>query len=215
MKNLRVLSVFCLLFYAVSLSGQISNNGKTISLSPKSSTFLNAKNDTISSTEYSSLLNSGLFITSFSVSGDSHYTIRLDSTELVKLVGCQSPVLEFGLHNGKKIILDQKNIYVIVFWGTGCKPCVREMDDLIQASHKNKMVKYLFITNDDEPKAIGFLKERIRLINLVTSASVMAKSFRVDNLPTTFFIARGKMIRHIVVGPVVNKINDLIKELAD
>jgi len=59
------------------------------------------------------------------------------------------------------------------------------------------------------------LKERIRLINLVTSASVMAKSFRVDNLPTTFFIARGKMIRHIVVGPVVNKINDLIKELAD
>jgi len=184
-------------------------------LSPKSSTFLNAKKDTISPTEYASLLNSGLFVTSFSVVGDAHYTIQLDSTEIVKLVGRQSPIIEFRINNGKKIILVKNKSYVIAFWATGCKPCVREMDDLIQLSHKDKRIEFIFVTNDDEPKAAGFLKERIRQINLVTSGSVLTKSFRVDNLPTTFFIARGKIIRHIVVGPVVRKMDDLIKELAD
>jgi thiol-disulfide isomerase/thioredoxin len=94
---------------------------------------------------------------------------------------------------------------VLNFWATWCPPCRAELPELQAASERLAGQVVVVGVNQAEPSAdVAAFANRMGLgftVPLDTGAQA-SRAYGVRSLPTTFFIDRQGVIRHIQVGPV-------------
>ena len=110
--------------------------------------------------------------------------------------------LDFSKYKGKVILM--------TFWRKKCEECVRVLDQLekIHQKYQDKGFTSMAIDADNldyvpSGKVIEFVKARKLSYPVLLDDSFQAtQAYKVINIPATFLIDRGGIIRHIVYAPV-------------
>jgi len=92
---------------------------------------------------------------------------------------------------------------VINFWATWCLPCRQEMPALDRVAATHPEVTFLEVDLQEDPEAVGAFFTRYGLEHLQPIIDPQGKTttrYGVLSLPTTFFVDRGGVIRHIHIG---------------
>lgn len=123
----------------------------------------------------------------------------------------------------KPHINNTRHIVVISFWATYCKPCKKELPELMKfaANHKNDSVKVLALSIDKEGASIvaPYVKEHnITLPVLLDQYRRTAMRYGVTSLPALFVIDDRGTIRYSSVGfdgkePLDEKLDAIVKDL--
>jgi thiol-disulfide isomerase/thioredoxin len=134
----------------------------------------------------------------------------------------QAPAPNFAWYDpsGKDVRLSdfRGRVVVVNFWATNCQACRREMPALNRVARSEPDVVFLEINI----KGMGESVERVesffaqlaveRLTPLLDTQLTTATRYGVISLPTTFFIDRAGVIRHLEIGaPSVALGEDQIK----
>jgi peroxiredoxin len=123
------------------------------------------------------------------------------------------PNATFKNLNGDDIILSRfkGKILLINFWGTWCVPCLQEIPDLVELSHrfKSEGLEVVGIAIDSgRPEDIRkFMSEHgMDYLVLIGELGVVKSRFHVIGFPTSLLIDRDGMIRKRYVGPQTEKV---------
>jgi cytochrome c biogenesis protein CcmG/thiol:disulfide interchange protein DsbE len=133
-----------------------------------------------------------------------------------------APDFSLQLFNGGQLSLSGLHDQVIVvnFWGSWCEPCREEAPVLekVWQEYQGQGVTFIGIAyKDTEGKARAFLDEfGITYPNALDSGNRVARSYRVQGVPETFFIKDGE-ITSLYIGPLtedqlVTRIERLLAE---
>ena len=134
------------------------------------------------------------------------------------------PAMEVGLHEGKlapNFLLEtldggemrlsdlRGQAVVINFWATWCKPCRKEIPELVDAynSYRDRGLIILGV-NMQEGKGIvrPFAEEfGMKFPIPIDRDGEVGDSYRILGLPTTYFVDRGGVVRSVFTGPFVEQ----------
>ena len=109
---------------------------------------------------------------------------------------------------GDKIILaDLKGKHVVLnFWASWCDPCKEEAATLQQAAvdYADKNIVFVGVDYlDQEPAAMRYLQEyKITYANGPDLASQIARRYRIQGVPETFFIKPDGTVDWFKIGPL-------------
>lgn len=100
---------------------------------------------------------------------------------------------------------------VLNFWATWCGPCRKEMPQFVRAydAYANEGLEIVAV-NLQEGKSIsqGFVDDYgVDFTVLVDRDAEVGDRYRVDGLPTTFFIDRNGVVRSLYLGPFIDEQN--------
>ena len=132
--------------------------------------------------------------------------------------------MEVGLHEGKlapNFLLEtleggemrlsdlRGQAVVINFWATWCKPCRKEIPELVDAynSYRDRGLIILGV-NLQEGKGIvrPFAEEfGMKFPIPIDRDGEVGDSYRILGLPTTYFVDRGGVVRSVFTGPFFEK----------
>jgi len=118
-----------------------------------------------------------------------------------------APDFSLQLFDGDQLSLaDLRNqVIVLNFWGSWCEPCHEEAPILEKAwqEYQSQGVTFIGVAyKDTEGKARAFLDEfDITYPNALDSGNRVARSYRVQGVPETFFIKDGE-IASLYIGPL-------------
>jgi peroxiredoxin len=121
-------------------------------------------------------------------------------------VGFRAPEFSLTSLEGSRVSSNdlRGKVVLINFWATWCIPCRAEMPDLqaTYLTHQADDFIVLAINNAEDPETVRkFVEEfHLTLPILLDPDGAAAKSFRVQALPTSFFIDREGIIRATNVG---------------
>ncbi|WP_438351307.1 redoxin domain-containing protein [Paenibacillus sp. FA6] len=121
-------------------------------------------------------------------------------------VGNSTPSFNLLGLDGKVHNLDEYkgNAMVINFWGTWCKPCVKEMPALQSQSEKWKDKNVVVIginAGEDLMSVENFVKQaNISFPILLDPNREAVRSYGISPLPTTLFVSSDGIIRNIHSG---------------
>lgn len=93
---------------------------------------------------------------------------------------------------------------VVNFWATWCVPCRAEMP-LLEGSAKETGITFLAVDLEEDATAIRAFFDQLqltRLSPLVDADGAVFRRWGVVSLPTTFFIDRDGIVRHVEIGPL-------------
>lgn len=106
---------------------------------------------------------------------------------------------------------------IINFWATWCPPCREEMPLLLEISVKYSDRLQIFAINNGESKELVIDYVRKNGINfpvLLDEKSVIAKKFRIYNLPASYFVDSQGILRSIRVGALTKtNINEYLQTI--
>ena len=129
-----------------------------------------------------------------------------------------APELEFTTFEGETIRLDDlrgKGV-VVNFWASWCDPCRAEAELLEQVSRRERDNGIVFLGLDyldQEHAALAYLAEYgITYANGPDLRSAIARRYRINGVPETFFISPEGRIVSTVIGPLQSEA-DLIKRI--
>lgn len=117
-------------------------------------------------------------------------------------------------------------VVVINLWTSWCPPCREEMPAIEQVyrQSKDQGLEVLAVNStfqDDEQAAAAFVQELgLTFPVLLDRDGAISRRYRLQALPTTFFVDRRGIIRHVVPGGpmqpafIESKILDLLAEAA-
>lgn len=118
--------------------------------------------------------------------------------------GAPAPTFTLERYGGGRISLDELRGKVVLlnFWATWCPPCVEEMPSLLKVAreYESQGLVLLAVNKDEEESAkaaVGvFLAKRIPDLapHVVFGDTLMAANYRVQSLPTSYFIGRDGMV---------------------
>jgi thiol-disulfide isomerase/thioredoxin len=118
--------------------------------------------------------------------------------------GALAPSFTLEKYGGGRISLDELRgkVVLINFWATWCPPCVEEMPTLVKVAREyESQGLVLLAVNKDEAEsakaAVGvFVANRIPDLasHVVFADARMATNYRVQSLPTSYFIGRDGMV---------------------
>ena len=118
-----------------------------------------------------------------------------------------APDFSLQLFNGSQLSLANLRDQVIVvnFWGSWCEPCQEEAPVLekVWQEYQGQGVTFIGIAyKDTEGKARAFLDEfGITYPNAFDPGNRVARAYRVQGVPETFFIRDGE-IASLYIGPL-------------
>jgi cytochrome c biogenesis protein CcmG/thiol:disulfide interchange protein DsbE len=118
-----------------------------------------------------------------------------------------APDFSLQLFDGGQLSLEDLHAQVIVinFWGSWCEPCREEAPILekVWQEYQGQGVTFIGIAyKDTEGKARAFLDEfGITYPNALDPANRVARAYRVQGVPETFFIKDGE-IASLYIGPL-------------
>jgi cytochrome c biogenesis protein CcmG/thiol:disulfide interchange protein DsbE len=118
-----------------------------------------------------------------------------------------APDFSLQLFDGGQLSLADLHDQVIVvnFWGSWCAPCRKEAPVLekVWQEYQGQGVTFIGIAyKDTEGKARAFLDEfGITYPNALDPANRVARAYRVQGVPETFFIKDGEIV-NFYIGPL-------------
>ena len=120
-------------------------------------------------------------------------------------IGAEAPLFAWATPQGQLTNLEalRGRTVVINFWATWCVPCREEMPALDRVAGGRPDVVFLEIDLQEDPEVIGAFFARYGLAHLQPVLDPQGKTttrYGVLSLPTTFFVDRGGVIRHIHIG---------------
>jgi thiol-disulfide isomerase/thioredoxin len=85
---------------------------------------------------------------------------------------------------------DENTFYLINFWATWCKPCIREIPALLELEKNlaGEGLKLIFISNEDGKKVESFINNRELGISSFLMPSAI-ETYELLYLPTTYLIS--------------------------
>ncbi|CAJ1002901.1 MULTISPECIES: thiol-disulfide oxidoreductase ResA [Bacillales] len=123
-------------------------------------------------------------------------------------VGRDAPNFSLEQLNGPSIALSDlrgKGV-VLNFWGTWCGPCKQEMPALQKQyeAYKDKGLVIVGVNIGETPVAVEpFLKQfGVTFPILMDRESQITKLYRIDKIPSTFFIDPDGEVKEIFLGPL-------------
>ncbi|MEQ9305106.1 MAG: TlpA disulfide reductase family protein [Marinoscillum sp.] len=110
----------------------------------------------------------------------------------IKLTDLQGQTLDSEQFENKIVILN--------LWATWCKPCIKEMPDLVKMQNELPGDFVLLLASDEPLEKIQQFAER-RPFNLTfTQIQTSVESLGVYSLPTTFIIGKDGQLLETLVG---------------
>ena len=94
---------------------------------------------------------------------------------------------------------------VLNFWATWCPPCLQELPHLMDAARRSGGRVVILGIDNGEPAATVRTFANDRGLNypiVLDPAFAITDLYRVDGLPTTFFIDQDGIIRDMMMGPL-------------
>ncbi len=134
--------------------------------------------------------------------------VSIAHTPIAPEVGALAPPIETTALDGKHFSLEtlRGRPVIVNFWATWCGPCVAEMP-MIQAAYETHRTEGLHVVGVDSgeaPADVLAWKSRFRITFdlIIDRDGWLSRDYRVRGLPSTYFIDRAGIIRHIVYGPL-------------
>ncbi len=126
----------------------------------------------------------------------------LDGSRVALRVYCGDKLL-------KPYINDTRHVVVLSFWATYCKPCKKELPELIQfaKAHSEDSVKFfaVCVNKGGAEKARAYIqKNEFDMEVLIDRYKVTAKRYGVESLPSLFVIGPYGTIQYSVSGYTEN-----------
>jgi thiol-disulfide isomerase/thioredoxin len=124
----------------------------------------------------------------------------------VPSVGSAAPPIALKNIDGKNVTLAAYRGHPVLvnFWAQWCVPCRSEMPAINAAARANPNLVVLAVDAGDGPALVRqFLKEvPLDFAPLLDPDYQVASRYKVDSLPTSFFVGLDGTIRAINVGPM-------------
>ena len=123
-------------------------------------------------------------------------------------VGAPAPDFTLqGLDGNQVRLADLRGQKVVVnFWATWCPPCRSEMPDLDRVARESRGegVVVLAVDQMESPDTVrGYLRElSLGLDPVLDERGDVAQLYRVNALPTSFFVDASGVVREVHVGPL-------------
>lgn len=120
-------------------------------------------------------------------------------------ISAEAPIFAWATPGGQLTNLEalRGQTVVINFWATWCLPCREEMPALERVATGRPDVAFLEIDLQENPEAVTAFFARYGLTHLQPILDPQGKTttrYGVLSLPTTFFVDREGLIRHIRIG---------------
>jgi thiol-disulfide isomerase/thioredoxin len=119
----------------------------------------------------------------------------------------KAPSLALKTYSGETFTLsgDDKDVTLLVFWATWCRPCLMEIPTLVKlhGKYRDKDFRVVAINVDDpEGKKVKSIAKEFGIPYpiLIGNEDVMHKFGGVEALPTSFLIGRDGKIREKLQG---------------
>ena len=112
----------------------------------------------------------------------------------------QGEILGLAALRGRPVVLN--------FWATWCVPCRSELPEFDAVAADNPDVQILALDLQEDAVTVKAYMERLQLRSLtpvLDPDGAAARRYGVVGLPTTFFIDRGGVIRHVEVGGTLTR----------
>jgi cytochrome c biogenesis protein CcmG/thiol:disulfide interchange protein DsbE len=122
-------------------------------------------------------------------------------------VGFAAPDFTLQTLDGRSVRLaDLRGRPVILnFWATWCPPCRQEIPNLMAAAAKwgDRVAIVGIDDSEDHDTVAGFVfQESMTYTVLLDPSHVVVDGYRVNGLPTSFFVDADGVIRDLVIGPL-------------
>jgi len=141
--------------------------------------------------------------------------------------GFSAPDFTLKTLEGKSITLsDLRGKAVLVnIWASWCPPCRAEMPDIQKAYQTYQSKGFIVLAVDSTfqdklPDAAAFVEElQLSFPILVDDRGLVTKLYRVQSLPSSFFIGPDGIIKEVVIGGpmadalLISRIENLIKDI--
>ncbi|MBN1210041.1 MAG: TlpA family protein disulfide reductase [Myxococcaceae bacterium] len=124
--------------------------------------------------------------------------------------GVPSPSFQMERYGGGTLALDELrgSVVMLDFWATWCPPCQEEMPSLVKLAKEYESKGLVFVAasrDDDDVKyevVDRFVKRRLPELApyVVYASDDVARAFRVEALPTLYFLNREGKVSDAVRG---------------
>ena len=127
------------------------------------------------------------------------------------VAGRPAPDFTLSTSDGRAVALSDLRGQVVIlnFWATWCPPCRAEMPALqeVYEARKDEGVIVLAVDQNEEPGPVDAfaLEYKLAFPLLLDPGYTVSDRYRINLLPTTFFIGRDGMIRDVVFGGPMNR----------
>ncbi|TME27530.1 MAG: TlpA family protein disulfide reductase [Chloroflexi bacterium] len=125
-------------------------------------------------------------------------------------IGAIAPDFEWNAPNGKTLSLSdlRGKTVVINFWATWCKPCREEMPALQRTAASEADVVVLEVDLAEDGAKVRSFVDSLgldRLEPLLDTDTKTALRYGAISLPTTFFVDRSGVVRHLRIGQLTEQ----------
>ncbi len=154
-------------------------------------------------------LMAALFVWSTLVlSACSSLNAAIASRPTTPKIGDPAPEIDLKSMTGDQIVLSklQGRPVLVNFWATWCGPCREEFPTLVRKYKQYQAQGFVVIgvnTQDENSDAgvLTFMKNTLVNFPIVRDVGDhVGQTYRIDGLPTSFFIDKSGILRDIVIG---------------
>jgi len=130
---------------------------------------------------------------------------QIDNAGGAGRVGAAAPEFEWNAPDGRTRRLGdlRGKVLVVNFWATWCVPCRQEMPTLDRLARQNADVVVLGVDLQEDGAKVREFFDRYELTTiqpLLDTDGATLRRWGVVSLPTTFFVDRDGVVRHVVLG---------------
>lgn len=119
-------------------------------------------------------------------------------------VGGIAPSLDGTRADGKALIVNQGQPIIVNFWATWCGPCITELPTLeaVYQANRTTGLQIIAVNMGEAPATVAAWQQNFGLSYDVVAdpARRLFERYQVRGAPSTYFIDRRGIIRHITYG---------------